>query len=145
MNETRFQELLEAYGGDPKRWPEGERADAEAFAASNPVLTADALADARALDALLATSQEGAPSEALRLRVLAAAPQAPARSGGLSAWLGGMGAARPALGVALAVMMSIGVLTGYQLGGRASHQDAAEALWAAAFSGADPGFSYEES
>ncbi len=31
MNAQRFQDLAEAYGADPRRWPEGERAAAGAF------------------------------------------------------------------------------------------------------------------
>ena len=31
MTPARFQEILDAYGGDPRRWPAVERADAEAL------------------------------------------------------------------------------------------------------------------
>ena len=49
MDEARFSAILEAYGADPRRWPEAERAAAEALAATRPEL----LRQARALDALL--------------------------------------------------------------------------------------------
>jgi hypothetical protein len=32
MNQTRFDAIIEAYGADPRRWPEAERADAMAWA-----------------------------------------------------------------------------------------------------------------
>ena len=52
MNIERFQEILDAYGGDPRRWPEAERDGALALVAG-----ADAArgrqAEARRLDMLL--------------------------------------------------------------------------------------------
>lgn len=61
--------LLEAYGARPDRWPEGERAPAEALLARFP--TARALAGGEAsLDDLLDHAAAPAPSEALRARVL---------------------------------------------------------------------------
>ena len=34
----RVRRLIEAYGADPERWPEGERGGAEAAAAASPDL-----------------------------------------------------------------------------------------------------------
>lgn len=52
MNEVRFQEILAAYGADPRYWPEAERAAATDYAArSAPSL---AYREARALDSALA-------------------------------------------------------------------------------------------
>lgn len=71
MTEDRFRAILDAYGADPARWPEAERAAAQAFASAHP----DLVAEAAALDALLALDAgEAAPSPALRARVLGAAP-----------------------------------------------------------------------
>jgi hypothetical protein len=52
MNEVRFQEIVAAYGADPRRWPEGERAAATAFAESAGAKAQ--LREAEALDSLLA-------------------------------------------------------------------------------------------
>ena len=61
--------LLEAYGARPDRWPEGERAPAEALLARFP--TARALAGGEAsLDDLLDHAAAPAPSEALARGVL---------------------------------------------------------------------------
>ena len=53
MTEERYFRILEVYGADPARWPDAERADAEAFAAANPVLVRDATGDEMVLDDLL--------------------------------------------------------------------------------------------
>jgi hypothetical protein len=75
MDRERFAHLLDAYGGDFKRWPAEERASAAAFAAQD----ADAarlLAEARALDAALDAGREtAAPSPDLAARILAQAPR----------------------------------------------------------------------
>jgi len=83
MDAHRLDQILEAYGGDPARWPAHERAAAEALLASAPELRARLAAAAR-LDALLAAVPAiEAPSAALRERVLASARparRAPARA-----------------------------------------------------------------
>ena len=70
----RFRALAEAYGGDISRWPEAERASAEAWLARNPREGAAELEAARALDDLLETWRTPEPAEALRNRVLIPAP-----------------------------------------------------------------------
>jgi len=55
MNIERLKEILEAYGADPKRWPEGERGEAIALLARAPELES-AHAEARRLDAVLDTA-----------------------------------------------------------------------------------------
>lgn len=52
MNEVRFQEIVAAYGANPRNWPEGERAAALAF--SEAAGAKAQLREAEALDALLA-------------------------------------------------------------------------------------------
>ena len=47
MNEVRFQEIVAAYGADPRRWPEGERVAAVAF--SQSAAAAESLREAEAL------------------------------------------------------------------------------------------------
>ncbi|MGO4332706.1 hypothetical protein AB4Z49_37345, partial [Cupriavidus sp. M-11] len=63
MTPERFRALTEAYGADPAHWPAGERAAGQAMAAL-PEHRA-ALAQAAALDALLAGHVVAAPDAAL--------------------------------------------------------------------------------
>jgi hypothetical protein len=71
MTLTRFQRLLDVYGADPARWPQPERDAAERLLASDAA-AAGALAQARALDALIVRDAQ-APADATRvLRALAA-------------------------------------------------------------------------
>jgi ferric-dicitrate binding protein FerR (iron transport regulator) len=52
MTPERLQSLLEAYGAEPRRWPEAERAEALALLQAEPRLR-DGAARERRLDALL--------------------------------------------------------------------------------------------
>lgn len=70
MDLARLQQILEAYGADPRRWPAAERAAAEALVAGS----ADAAAmreDAVALDMLMDLSAAPSPSPELMARILA--------------------------------------------------------------------------
>jgi hypothetical protein len=75
MDATRFEELATAYGADVRRWPEADRASAWAFAAAEPTAVERVLAEAAALDALLAAAPAPIPGQALRDAVLASAPR----------------------------------------------------------------------
>lgn len=77
MNAERFAVILDAYGADPRRWPEAERAAATACARDHG---RDALARARALDDLMEAHTAPAPSARVRARVLACAPRPPRAS-----------------------------------------------------------------
>ena len=107
MTETRFRELLDAYGADPRRWPADERGAAEAFSASAQAQTS--LAEARQLDAALEAFASPGPSFELRQAVLAAAPRG--RSSPFSRvrpfglWSGAGWAAAAAAGVVLGVSL----------------------------------------
>lgn len=74
MNRERIMAILEAYGAAPARWPEDERASAQAWAGAN---AAEFAAMARAevvLDAMLALDRrDGGDDAALMARVLASA------------------------------------------------------------------------
>ena len=73
---ARFTALVEAYGAEEARWPADERAAATAFAQRDEQ-AASVLAEARALDSLLALDRPAsAPSDLLRARILAKAPKA---------------------------------------------------------------------
>lgn len=106
MTPERFATLLDAYGGDPKRWPEAERADALAYLARTPaarVLVDDALKldtlidrlapaavapDAARIAALAAATAQECPAPVIRFEPRPARPRfgwAWARAGALAA------------------------------------------------------------
>lgn len=101
MDRTRFDQLLEAYGADFARWPAGERAAGAAFATEHAGEVAQAMREARALDAALDAAR-GAHADvaALGARVLAAAPRPPQGFDRRAGW-------------ALAACAVFGVLLGY--------------------------------
>lgn len=72
MDPGRLAEILDAYGADPRRWPQAERAPAEALLAVSE--EARALRDrAAALDALLDLSAAPTPAPELQAAILAGA------------------------------------------------------------------------
>lgn len=82
MKLRRFEAILDAYGADPGRWPEGEAADALALARSS-LNAARALAEARRLDAALDAWEvpempvHSARHAMLRARIVSAASSKP--------------------------------------------------------------------
>jgi hypothetical protein len=119
MDRERFNHLLEAYGGDFRRWPAEERAGAAVFVAQDVEATA-ALKEAQALDRVFdqANAEPGDTSQ-LAARILAQAPRA-------QPWLD-----RRAM-LALAACAVFGVVLGYG-GGLLAPADADDAYFAAAF------------
>ena len=101
LNLSRFHELAGAFGGDLRRWPAAERAQASALLAADPVATQPILARAAALDELLAASPDPVPSLALREAIVAFAPR-PRRVSSTRRWVG----------VGLAAASVAGVLAG---------------------------------
>lgn len=73
MTSERFHALVQAYGGDARRWPDSERAAALAFRATHPELARAVLAEADAVDDLLSRSPAPRVSVELRDRMVAAA------------------------------------------------------------------------
>ena len=71
MNKDQFEELLLIHGGDPERWPAGDRADALAFVASGNEGQA-MLKAARALDAAVLSASVVRPSGELAAVILGA-------------------------------------------------------------------------
>ncbi|MDP3803159.1 hypothetical protein [Brevundimonas sp.] len=114
MTAERFLALVAAWGADARRWPEAERAAAQAFAAASPEAARAALAEADATDALLQLSRASHPSAALRDRVIASAAGAglKARREGrrwldrLTLALGAGWVAAACAGIAAGVMMT---------------------------------------
>jgi len=75
MDIERFERLIEAYGADPKRWPAEEREAARALAHANAERCGPLLETAHELDLAMDCAPVGAPSLALRERVIEAAPR----------------------------------------------------------------------
>ena len=124
MNETRFGELAAAYGGDVRRWPDGERDAARAWADAHPQAERD-LFDARQTDAALYASANPVVSMALRDRVLASAATAGMRARAVwpslrrLLWIGGVGWAAAACA---------GVMVGTTLTSHLAAQSQADAV-----------------
>lgn len=115
MNRDRFEQILEAYGADPRRWPDAEREAAQAFAAADG---AEAIKVATALDAALDLARDEAPpSDLLTARILKQRARA-------TDWRG------PALGLAACALL--GVVVGFGGGLATTRADQADALLAAA-------------
>ncbi|MFM0740491.1 hypothetical protein PQQ51_24895 [Paraburkholderia xenovorans] len=74
MTPERFQQIVEAYGADPHRWPDGERIAAETWALVHRAEADALLADAAAIDDWLAADKVAPPSLALQQRVVGSAP-----------------------------------------------------------------------
>jgi anti-sigma factor RsiW len=105
MTRARFEAILDAYGADPRRWPDAERAAAQAFAAADPQAPA-LLAAAADLDGALHLAAPDPAEPALREAIIASAKAAPARrrslwwaGAGLSAALAGAAAGAVTVGV----------------------------------------------
>ena len=104
MKVERLAEILEAYGGDPLRWPVSERLAAQGLAARDPRAAA-LVAQAEQLDALFDAAPTHAASATLSARVLARRPRP-------SLWrelFPDTPVWRPALGFALALALGVGV------------------------------------
>jgi hypothetical protein len=91
MNRERFSALAEAYGGDLKRWPAGDRAAAQAWLISTPGAT-DVLAQARQLDEILSTHAAPSPSPDLQRRVVTSMLAQRREPGSVLGWLPVLGA-----------------------------------------------------
>ena len=102
MKLGRFETLVAAYGATPSRWPEAERAAAEAFARDDPRARA-LLAEADSIDALLFAHKAPQPSATLRAMVIEAAPRKRRLAGRARLWWSGL---------ALAMAGASGMLAG---------------------------------
>ncbi|AOR70169.1 hypothetical protein BBJ41_21585 [Burkholderia stabilis] len=113
MTPERFRTIVAAYGSDARRWPDGERAAAEAWARANPRDALLALDDAADLDAWLSYDMVAPPAPALVERIVATAP-APqrARRRGTVWWSGaafaGVGLAGALAGAVAVSMLMLG-------------------------------------
>lgn len=132
MSPDRLAEIIDACGADPRRWPEAERAAAEALLAAS----AEARAlqrEAAALDALLTPAPARIePSDALRARIMAQAASLAAAQPRRAGWrqqvaeaagfLFPGGRMMPQLAT-LAFALAIGIGAGFTNLGMADSQD----------------------
>ncbi|WP_175713195.1 hypothetical protein [Burkholderia ambifaria] len=113
MTPERFRTIVAAYGSDARRWPQDERAAAEAWAQAHPRDALAALDDAAELDAWLMQDTVAPPASALVERIVASAP-APqrARRRGKVWWSGaafaGVGLAGALAGAVAVSMLMLG-------------------------------------
>ena len=109
MTVERVLQLIEAFGAEPGGWPEDERAAASSLIEAEPDVFAEALSEARALDAFLLSEALPEPSDELVATILAPA------------------------GAALATLM-MGKVGGYAYASGNLGYDQADAVYYAAFS-----------
>lgn len=112
MTPERFHQIVEAYGADPRRWPQQERAAAQGWADSHRAQADAYLAEAAELDTWLAADHVAPPDAALQQRIIGSAPRRrPAAqrrvwwwSGAAVAGVGLLGGAAGALAVSFFVL-----------------------------------------
>ncbi|WP_420983894.1 hypothetical protein ACOIY0_13240 [Burkholderia contaminans] len=110
MTPERFRTIVAAYGSDARRWPDGERAAAEAWAHAHPADALAALDDAAELDAWLANDTVAPPAPALVARIVATAPAPAARAAARAVWWSGAAFAGVGLAGALAGAVAVSML-----------------------------------
>ncbi len=112
MDEARFMELLGAYGAELSRWPEDERASAEALLEVASHRIKDIWESERAFDHLLALEKDIPASIALETRVLAASPVGGSK-GRRAFAVGEWKLPQWATGGAIAASLALGLAVGY--------------------------------
>jgi hypothetical protein len=114
MTPERFAELVEIYGAEPRRWPQGQRQAAKAFTGDHPKEAATILETARRLDEALDRYVVPGPSAKLIRMIMESAPSIRAaarrarllRQGASFAAVGLAGALAGALAIAVLVPVS---------------------------------------
>lgn len=112
MTEARFVELLAAYGADLARWPEKDRAAAEALLDTAPHRIKDIWESERVFDRLLALEKDMPAPVSLEARILSASPQQ-ARAKARSRLFGRWSVPQWATGGAIAASLALGFAAGY--------------------------------
>lgn len=80
MTPERFRIIVDAYGADARRWPEAERAAAQAWASGHRMEAAAIFAESAPLDAWLDSHAVAPPVSGLFERIVATAPARARRS-----------------------------------------------------------------
>lgn len=110
MTEDRFEALVAAYGADPMRWPDAERPAAQRLAATDSPRVSAALAEAEALDGMLAQATVPEMSDsALAAMTRRARPTLTQRLRGLIDWQGPIWQPAGALTAALVLGIALGI------------------------------------
>jgi hypothetical protein len=112
MNEARFMELLGAYGAELSRWPEDERAAAEALLDVASHRLKDIWESERSFDHLLSLEKDVPVSIAFETRILAASPERGRKQRRVFA-LGKLSLPQWATGGAIAASLALGLAVGY--------------------------------
>jgi ferric-dicitrate binding protein FerR (iron transport regulator) len=138
MTPERFRVLVDAYGSDPHRWPEDERAASMAWAKQHRDEADAILASASELDDWLESYVVATPGRDLRRRIVSGAPQA-RPTPGRRTWWPGLALAGAGLtgGLVGALAVSLFVLAG------SSHIATEAAYQSTTFSGSDFDWSSE--
>ena len=110
MTPERFRTIVAAYGSDARRWPQDERAAAEAWAHAHPRDALEALDDAADLDAWLAQDTVAPPAPALVERIVATAPAPQRARRRCNVWWSGAAFAGVGLAGALAGAVAVSML-----------------------------------
>lgn len=113
MKETRFVELLAAYGAELSRWPTDERLEAEEFLAGAPHRLKDIWESERVFDRLLALEKDVPASVSLETKVLASLPGRRVKRPATVGLFGGWRAPQWAAGGAIAASLALGFAVGY--------------------------------
>lgn len=127
MTPHRFAQIVDAYGANPRRWPDGERAAACAFVDAHPAAARARLEQAAALDAYLSADVVAPPSRSLQRRIAASANatggRPSARAGrGLRWWLPGAALAGAGLAGLVAGALAMSSLMMTSEGPAVSHE-----------------------
>jgi hypothetical protein len=110
MNSERFAELVDIYGAEPRRWPQGQRQAAIAFMQEHPEEAATILETARRLDQALDRYVVPGPGAKLVGMIIESAPSIPAAARRARLWRQGASFAAVGLAGALAGALAIAVL-----------------------------------
>ena len=114
MTLNRLRTIVEAYGADPRRWPEAERGSAETLVAESAAAR-DLVARAGRLDAVLAEAVADVPDAALARLTAATAfppPRQESRSPTGGGWLNSLASAFWPRATVLASMAALGIIVG---------------------------------
>ena len=141
---SALAEVLDAYGGDPTRWPESRRGEAEALLSRGDavgIAARDRLRDARALDGVLAVRPQfdGHRLEALAARIAAEAARTPQHAEVIAFPAAKVGTRRSVIGrssvgprwaaaAVLAASLMVGIAIGPGATGLPALRDAAESF-----------------
>jgi anti-sigma factor RsiW len=109
MTPERFAELVEVYGAEPRRWPQGRRHAAITFTEDHPEEAAAIMETARSLDEALDRYTVSGPSATL-IRMIMETASIRAVSRRMRLWRQGVSFAAVGLAGALAGALAVAVL-----------------------------------